>query len=125
MNAIFYPVKCTCVLRCTSNRAATLFCSFKKDSKNNAKRFTPTKFTNVHKYTGRFFNHFWHVFSLITSIKVIKSYVFMYISEHTDDRGLFLPCNLSAFLPERPDQCTSKKGKYTKVHGGGLFYAKH
>ncbi|PKN97976.1 MAG: hypothetical protein CVU42_13720 [Chloroflexi bacterium HGW-Chloroflexi-4] len=122
MNAVFAIAQCTCVLQCTSNRATTLFCSFKKESKNKAKRLTHTMFTKVHKYTRQFIGQFLVIFCLIKSIKVIKSYVFMYISEHTDDRGLFLLCILYVFLWSRPFWCTSKKAMYTKVHGIEVIY---
>ena len=108
--------ECTCVLQCTCWGATTLLCSFKKWSKCNAKCLWHTKFTKVHKYTRWFLGEIFGTGILRTLLKVVKSNVFMYISELYGARGLFLPCNPLAIFRKNGLACTLKMGMFTEVH---------
>lgn len=122
MNSDFSVLQCTL---CTYSGAATLFCSFKNREKCNAKIVHQPMFTMYTKVHRVFFanfgsgkSSFYRTRMLNNLIKVVKSYVFMYISELYDFRGQFLPCNLYGFLLKTTGQCTLKMAKCTEVHQG-------
>lgn len=96
MDAIFDAQECTCVYRCTSNRATTMFCAREIGMKNDAKCSAHLIFTKVHKYTGQIWRHFIEHLFIKTSKKVIKKSEFMYIGEQTWFSRFFLPRTSSA-----------------------------
>lgn len=106
-------LKCTCVLRCTSNRPATLFCKGQFGVKNITKCTPPTIFTKVHKYTGRFWRQFLEQLFNKMIKKVVKSSELMNISEFIESFRRFLPCSLIAILWSSVLQKRAYTLKYT------------
>lgn len=128
MNTDYCVLQCTL---CTSPWATTLLCSFTNQQKCNAKKLLYpmfTKYTKVHRsilsFFGGFGPSFYRTNLVIKLVKVIKNYVFMYISEVNDFRGQFLPRCLYSFFSKELVQCTSKRAKYTEVHWKGLIHAR-
>lgn len=113
----FRPLKCTCVLRCTSNGTPTMLCrgGFGANYKTNSP--TPTMFTIVHKYTRpNLSQKSEQLFEKISNEVVKKSLkltflsVLMYFSVINGFSRQFLPCTLLAILNYFLVECTLKKG---------------